>query len=58
MNNLTPFSNVIKEHVNEDKPLLGICLGLQLLFESSEESPNINGLGFFEGESKIANGRK
>ena len=52
MDNLTPFSNVIKEHVDDDKPLLGICLGLQLLFESSEESPNVKGLGLFEGDSK------
>ena len=52
MNNLTPFNTVIKEHVNDDKPLLGICLGLQLLFESSEESPNVKGLGFFKGDSK------
>lgn len=31
------------------KPLLGICLGLQLLFESSEESPGAAGLGIFRG---------
>ena len=37
-------------HVAEKKiPFLGICLGLQLLFESSEESPGVTGLGLLEG---------
>lgn len=49
MNNLSPFTDVIKSHVNQNKPLLGICLGLQLLFESSEESVGVDGLGLFEG---------
>ena len=43
---------VIKEAVGSGKPFLGICLGLQLLFESSEESPGIKGLGIFKGEVK------
>ena len=34
------------------KPTLGICLGLQLLFENSEESPGIEGLGIFSGKVK------
>lgn len=34
------------------KPYLGICLGLQVLFESSEESPNIKGLSIFKGKCK------
>ena len=34
------------------KPTLGICLGLQLLFEHSEESPSIEGLGIFSGKVK------
>lgn len=33
-------------------PLLGVCLGLQLLFEESEESPEIEGLGIIEGKVK------
>lgn len=41
---------VIKEVVNRRKPLLGICLGLQLLFESSEESPGVEGLGILKGK--------
>ncbi len=31
------------------RPFLGICLGLQVLFESSEEAPGVPGLGFFQG---------
>lgn len=33
-----------------DRPFLGICLGYQMLFESSEESPEIPGFGFFKGK--------
>ncbi|MDO4344014.1 MAG: imidazole glycerol phosphate synthase subunit HisH [Eubacteriales bacterium] len=40
----------IQEAAKEGKPLLGICLGLQLLFERSEESPGVEGLGILEGE--------
>ena len=41
---------VIKEIVNKNTPFLGICLGLQLLFESSEESPGVEGLGILKGK--------
>ena len=45
------LSDVIKELVtDEGKPLLGICLGLQLLFESSEENPGVEGLGLLKGK--------
>ena len=40
---------VIHDMVNSGKPLLGICLGLQLLFESSEETPGAEGLGILKG---------
>lgn len=40
---------VIHDMVKSGKPLLGICLGLQLLFESSEESPGAEGLGILKG---------
>lgn len=33
-----------------DRPFLGICLGYQMLFESSEESPGVEGFGFFRGK--------
>ena len=42
------------DFIRSGKPFLGICLGLQLLFPSSEESPGAQGLGIFEGSiSKI-----
>lgn len=41
---------VIRESVQSGQPFLGICLGLQLLFERSEESPGVEGLGVLEGE--------
>ena len=44
--NLVP---VIKEMVKNNTPFLGICLGLQLLFESSEETPGVEGLGILKG---------
>ena len=41
---------VIHEVVEQGTPFLGICLGLQLLFERSEESPGVEGLGILKGE--------
>ncbi len=41
---------VIHEVVDRGIPFLGICLGLQLLFERSEESPGVKGLGILKGE--------
>lgn len=41
---------VIKEVVAKKTPFIGICLGLQLLFESSEESPGVEGLGILQGK--------
>ena len=53
MNNLNKFGlvPVIKEITEKGTPFLGICLGLQLLFESSDETPGVEGLGTTEGES-------
>ena len=42
----------VKENAMSGKPFLGICLGLQLLFEESEESPGVKGLGIFKGKIK------
>ena len=44
------LDEVIHEVVRRNTPFLGICLGLQLLFESSEESPGVKGLGVLKGE--------
>lgn len=35
-------------HIGDGKPLLGVCLGMQLLFEESEESPGAHGLGILK----------
>ena len=40
---------VIHELVEKKTPFLGICLGLQLLFDSSEETPGVEGLGILKG---------
>lgn len=42
--------NVIKEVIDRKIPFLGICLGYQLMFEESEESPGVQGLGIFKGK--------
>ena len=51
MNNLNRFGlvPVIQEITDKKIPFLGICLGLQLLFESSEETPGVEGLGLLKG---------
>ena len=41
---------VIHEIVEKGTPFLGICLGLQLLFESSDETPGVEGLGILKGK--------
>ena len=52
MNHLQEYGlvDVIHELTELEKPFLGICLGLQLLFERSEESPGVEGLGILKGE--------
>lgn len=42
----------IKAQIAAGKPILGICVGLQILFEGSEESPNVAGLKIFSGRVK------
>lgn len=42
--------SAIKEVTEKKTPFLGICLGLQLLFEASEESPGVKGLGLLPGK--------
>lgn len=43
------FDEVIQKHIEWQRPFLGICLGMQVLFESSEEAPGVAGLGIFKG---------
>lgn len=52
MGNIRRFGleSVIKEVTERGTPFLGICLGLQLLFERSEETPGVEGLGILKGE--------
>lgn len=40
----------LREWLAADKPFLGICVGYQMLFDESEESPGIRGFGFFAGK--------
>lgn len=48
---MTGLSDTVREIVKNGTPLLGICLGLQLMFEESEESPGVSGLGLFKGKA-------
>lgn len=51
------IKDTVIEYTKSGKPFLGICLGLQLLFPSSEESPEAEGLGIFDGTiTKIPSG--
>jgi glutamine amidotransferase len=59
MENLKPFEDIIMEHVADDKPFLGICLGQQVLMGASEESPGVEGLNLFKGHvEKLPSGVK
>ncbi|MCR5214513.1 MAG: imidazole glycerol phosphate synthase subunit HisH [Eubacterium sp.] len=44
------LESVIRDYAATGRPFLGICLGLQLLFEESEESPGVKGLGLLKGK--------
>ncbi len=44
------LSDVIRTVTGQGTPFLGICLGLQLLFERSDEAPGVSGLGILPGE--------
>lgn len=52
MANLNKYNlvTVIKQVVEKGIPFLGICLGLQLLFDRSDETPGVEGLGILKGE--------
>ena len=44
------LEDIVIKSANSAKPFLGICVGMQVLFESGEENPNIKGLGVFKGK--------
>ena len=52
MDNLKYYDlvDVVHEAIDSNKPFLGICLGMQLLFERSDESVGVDGLGVLKGE--------
>jgi len=56
--NQSGYAQAIKEWIQADKPFLGICIGLQLLFETSQEAPNVQGLSVIPGSVRRFPGRK
>jgi imidazole glycerol-phosphate synthase len=55
--------DALREYIRADRPFFGICIGMQSLFESSDESPGYEGLGIipgrvtrFDGECKDSAG--
>lgn len=44
------YINPLRRYLGQNRPFLGICLGMQALFEGSEEAPGIPGLGIFPGQ--------
>jgi len=61
--NKSGYAQAIKEWINADRPFLGICIGLQLLFDTSEEAPPVNGkevrgLSLIPGNVRLFPGRK
>ncbi|MBA3029985.1 MAG: imidazole glycerol phosphate synthase subunit HisF [Desulfobacteraceae bacterium] len=49
------YAEPLRQYLSSNRPFLGICLGLQALFESSEEAPGIQGLGIIPGMVKRFN---
>ena len=47
------FVEVVRRAVEKKIPLLGICLGMQMMLESSEEAPGVEGLGIFKGTVRL-----
>jgi len=50
MGQLSRFSDSLLQHLQEGVPMLGICVGMQVLFQESEESPGAPGLGWIAGK--------
>ena len=49
---------VVREAASEGKPVLGVCLGLQVLFDGSDETPDVDGLGVLPGHVRAVRGQK
>ena len=58
MEKLEPFRKILIEKIDDNIPFLGICLGIQLILEESEESEKTKGLGIFKGKCKKFKGVK
>ncbi len=52
MSKLKPIRQDLIDAIEGGTPFLGLCLGLQVLFEKSEEAPGVNGLGILNGSCK------
>jgi imidazole glycerol-phosphate synthase subunit HisH len=52
MEKIAPFKQDMIDAISDGKPFLGLCLGLQVLFEGSEEAPGVKGLGLIKGDCK------
>ncbi len=46
------LQDAVPDFIHSGKPFLGICLGMQLLFENSQENPDVPGFGIFKGQVK------
>jgi imidazole glycerol phosphate synthase glutamine amidotransferase subunit len=52
------YAETLRAWIKADKPFLGICIGLQVLFGASEEAEGVKGLGLIRGTVKLFPGRK
>jgi len=52
------FEDAVRAHIDAGRPFLGICVGLQILFESSEEAPGVPGLAILPGVVRRFQARK
>lgn len=50
------LDEVARDAIDRSQPFLGICIGMQLLFDGSQESPEVEGLGMFSGRVKPLSG--
>ncbi len=52
------FEEAVRRHIAAGLPFLGICVGLQILYQSSQEAPDVAGLGLLQGEVRRFRARK